>query len=226
MTVMVFDNFLHGQTIGNINSYWNDAARAKTFEGDMSDGDTRDIMKADWQELASLFTQNELDGYNIRGGFMIKANKPLQVHCVKRDASSCQSALLVINIMAAPQLQPNQALITFQQTVKNERIILVDEGTDQGLLDIYNQFGFTPVTQSEMDTHINNVRTTPDMTDEVKTVRCTHVSQETLPYLDVDEVLVHKYNRAMLMPIETLHCSSTAAGDVERIVFFVDEKSV
>lgn len=226
MTVTVFDNFLHGQTIGNINSYWNDAARSKTFDGDLSDGDSRDIMKADWQELASLFTQDELSSYNIRGGFMIKSNDPLQIHCDKRDRYAPATHQLIINLMVAPQLQPNQALITFQQTIKNERIILVDEGTDQGLLDAYNQLSFTPITQSEMNAHINNVRTTPDMTDDVKTVRCTHVSQETLPYLDVDEVITHKYNRAILMPIETLHCSSTAAGDVERIVFFVDEKSV
>lgn len=211
--VEVIQNILSNQSLRNIEEYWTtDSERLLT---DSIQGKKRDIKLVNGDIIKEL-TGNDLDRYEIHSGFFAIAGEPYKVHCDLGKNPITHN--LCINLLPDDQLN-DQSIVILKQLTKN-RIILVDDDTPESIIEIYQKVKYQPVYASTLHEHVNNISQDLTITEE-QTKYMSHVWQQTLPYLDIDKVIHHKYNQGILFDSRHLHCGGSAQGDHKRCVLYV-----
>jgi len=221
--VEVIQNILSEQSLNNIEEYWaSDDERVLT---DSIQGKKRDIKLVEGDIIKEL-TGSDLDRYEVHSCFFAIAGEPFKVHCDLGKNPITHN--LCINLLQDDQLN-DQCIVILKQLTKthglfesraSNRIILVDDDTPESILETYQKVKYHPVYASTLHEHVDKISQDLKITDEQKK-HMSHVWQETLPYLDIDKVIYHKYNQGILFDSRHLHCGGSAQGDHKRCVLYV-----
>lgn len=203
----VRDDFFSEDSISTIKSFMR---KNGSLNGTLPDGNTREIFTIT-PEMTS--TIPELEQYTILGGFYAESNEPFKIHCDLRPNST-----MTHNLCVSIDPVEEQSITIFEQTVPS-RCILVDTNTDPAMLEFYSSYTHPWYTIETIRDFAEGMRSEPAMTEEKRAL--THVSAECLPYLDVDRIVTHRYNRAILFPANRLHCGSMATTPQKRLVLYV-----
>ena len=216
MTTVTRNNFLSDQELQAFNELWNGAGNdAITMNGAID----RRFVPLRGKTIKSIIDPATLsdwfgtDVYQITRGFMSDAPEPFQIHT---DNNPVNVSGYHVNTCVSLGEQQDQGIVLFTDHC-DQKVIAVDNDTSEDKLEIYRTMGYTPITSENMGKFMVP---SPwmDHSDTVKSM-LAHCSHEMYPYFRPDEVIFHRYNKAIRFPNTQLHAGMNAIGPFQRLVF-------